>query len=767
MDKESRKKFMGSPREYLKSRRPERFSDSMIQDIGRLDRVVLEHHLASLNRRNQELDFENFAKQLCEKTICPNLLEQTGPVAGGDGKVDTQTYPVSEQAKLLWYVGINENADKDRWAFAVSTQEEWKQKCSKDIRKIKETNRGYKKAFFITSQYTKSNQRSDLEDSLSKETGMDVRILDISWILDQVFKNGYEQIAIDALRIQIDWHREMKIGESDYVKRCRLEELQDRIKNKVDANDIKMHQLDWFLEEAVLSKEIEVPHIESQGLFGRAIEVSKRFGMAHHQFNVHYQYAWATYWWYENILLFEEHLEACLNLAKDINQSGQWGDVVCLLGVYYGHIRNENNDIQLDVEALRSEAKKALTEMSIHDERPSNSLMAKFYLEVLNLYVIQEVSEASEIFLSMDAIVREGDSLIGFPFVDLYNLVSELDGVFGDLESYEALLDYFTERVSSREGEFKGALLWLKRGARRLESGRPYQAIKIIGKSLASLYKKESSQDFYAALNLLSIAYRKVGLLWASRANLLFAASISTDEWFRSGDIVSAQVFSYIRLAKAELMLGRINYALAWWQLACIVDGQFEESILTTNDCQGFDGFLGKCILNTDLSGLADLERLPDVLDRLRLFLSRALLLHVLGYEETVVNEYELEIDEDYFKFLRMVRDTDLGAVTPKIITCKGRYVSLKSSVMGCDITVSFPFRSPLVELGETLLSAIEGFFSTRIVDRVMVVEPKLEIEITADDDDEISVSHELDDSGSVLKMNVLCSSFASNSLLK
>ncbi|MFB2732896.1 diguanylate cyclase domain-containing protein [Shewanella mangrovisoli] len=37
-----------------------------------------------------ELAFEDFAKKLCEKVICPNLLEQTGPVAGGDGKVDTQ-----------------------------------------------------------------------------------------------------------------------------------------------------------------------------------------------------------------------------------------------------------------------------------------------------------------------------------------------------------------------------------------------------------------------------------------------------------------------------------------------------------------------------------------------------------------------------------------------------------------------------------------------------------------------------------------------------
>lgn len=199
---ESRSKL--SPKEFLKTRRPERFSDSVRKEVGRLDRSVLEYQLSTLNRRNMELAFEDFSKKLCENVICPNLLEQTGPVAGGDGKVDTQTYPVSEQTKVLWFVGVNENSHEDRWAFAVSTQEDWKAKCRTDVRKIKATNRDYKKAFCVTNMYTKANQRSELEDSLTKETGIDVRILDISWIMDQIFTNSYEQLAIDTLSIDID-----------------------------------------------------------------------------------------------------------------------------------------------------------------------------------------------------------------------------------------------------------------------------------------------------------------------------------------------------------------------------------------------------------------------------------------------------------------------------------------------------------------------------------------------------------------------------------
>ena len=84
---------------------------------------------------------------------------------------------------------------------------------------------------------------------------------------------------------------------------------------------------------------------------------------------------------------------------------------------------------------------------------------------------------------------------------------------------------------------------------------------------------------------------------------------------------------------------------------------------------------------------------------------------------------------------------------------------------MGCIIVVSFPFRSPLVELAETLLSIIEGFFSTSMVDKIFAFESHLDIEITADDDDEIEISHEVDDSGATLKMDVLCSSFTPNML--
>ncbi|WP_077338581.1 hypothetical protein [Pseudocolwellia agarivorans] len=754
-----------SPKSFLKSRRPERFSDSVIKDVGRLDRSVLEYQLSILNRRSMELAFEDFSKQLCERIICPNLLEQTGPVAGGDGKVDSQTFPVSEQLKDLWYVGVNDNSNDERWAFAVSTQEDWKAKCRKDVRKIKATDRNYKKAFFVTNMYAKANQRSDLEDSLSKETGIDVRILDRSWILDQIFNNGYEQLAIDTLSIDIDWRREVEVGASDYSKKLRLKEIKKEINEKVNVSQILPHQLNWMLEEAVLSKELENPLIETQGLFDRAIRASKKHGTKHHLFTAHYQYAWASYWWFEDMTLFEENLLKCIELAKGIEQSVQWGNVLSLLSLYSSYYREDQGKYETDIAPIQKDIQEVLLKLSLRGERPSNSLMCRAYIELIYLLTTESIEEASEVFSSLLLIVKEGDCLVGFPFNELYNLVNDLDSVFGDLVSYELLLDYFTEQASCREGQRKGSLLLLKRGARRLESGEPYQAIKLIGKSLTGLYKKEAKKDLYAGLNILSRAYQKVGLFWAARANLLLAASIITDEFWRSGELIVAQVYIYTRLAKIELLIGRLNYALSWWKLACMVDSNVEESVMSERELHSFDAFLSQCILNTEHNKLSSFSKLPDLLDRNQLFVSRSVLLYALGYEDIVEGEYELKIDQEYIEYLQIVRDVELGAIVPILLVCEGKYTHLKSSVMGCEIKISFPFRTPLVELAETLLSVLEGFFSTCIVDHVIVFESRLDIEIIADDEDEIAISHEIDSSNSILKMEVTCSSFTADML--
>src|SRR5207302_6709863 len=162
-----------SPKEFLKQRRPENFSDSASIATPVLDRSMFEYFLDTLTSRSEEVPFENFARELAKREICPNIIPHTGPTGGGDSKVDAETYPVADDLTLAWYTGIGREAAEERWAFAFSAKAQWRSKVQSDIGKIAKTDRGYKKAFFITSRFVKDKTRAEVEDALSKKHGLD------------------------------------------------------------------------------------------------------------------------------------------------------------------------------------------------------------------------------------------------------------------------------------------------------------------------------------------------------------------------------------------------------------------------------------------------------------------------------------------------------------------------------------------------------------------------------------------------------------------
>ena len=220
-----------SPKEFLKARRPERFSDSVVEDRPVLDRSILEYHLGTITNRNQETDFARFARRLGEREICPNLLPQTGPTGGGDSKVDSETYPVADNLALSWYEGIGREAAAERWAFAFSAKKDWRTKIRSDVAKIASTQRDYKKAFFVSNQYIRDKERASVEDELRNRHGLDVRVLDRTWILDQVFIGRHESLAIEELRLSTAMRREVRKGPRDTEREQDLEEVEDRVKS--------------------------------------------------------------------------------------------------------------------------------------------------------------------------------------------------------------------------------------------------------------------------------------------------------------------------------------------------------------------------------------------------------------------------------------------------------------------------------------------------------------------------------------------------------
>jgi hypothetical protein len=289
-----------SPREFLKTRRPEKFSDSVSQEVPALDRSLLEYHLQTLTSRSQENDFETFARRLAEQEICPNLLPHTGPTGGGDSKVDAETYPVADTLSLVWFTGVGREAADERWAFAFSAKKRWRPKVEEDVAKIVATSRDYKKIFFVTNQFVSDRTRAEVEDELRKKHGVDIRILDRTWILDRVFSNKREALAIDALKIKADVRVQRRLGPLDFKRERELEEVEATIKEAAEHGRKTPALVDDCLRAVELARELELPRTDVEGRLVRLKRVAEECGTDHQRFLAEYAWAWTAFWWFED-----------------------------------------------------------------------------------------------------------------------------------------------------------------------------------------------------------------------------------------------------------------------------------------------------------------------------------------------------------------------------------------------------------------------------------------------------------------------------------
>lgn len=66
-----------------------------------------------------------------------------------------------------------------------------------------------------------------------------------------------------------------------------------------------------------------------------------------------------------------------------------------------------------------------------------------------------------------------------------------------------------------------------------------------------------------------------------------------------------------------------------------------------------------------------------------------------------------------------LLRDTDTGHTTSQILPTLGKSIIYTTKVAGCEFKIQFPNRSPFIELSESVLTTIENFFSTNLIDKI------------------------------------------------
>ncbi len=713
------------PSDFMRARRPYLFSDTQIVAEPQLDRNFLEYHLETLTKRSQEKDFEHFCRRLAEKELCPNLLPQTGPTGGGDSKVDSETYPVSDAVSLRWYEGIGREAASERWAIAISAKQQWRSKARSDVKGIVETQRGYTLIYFISSQYIKDKDRAKIEDELLEKYSIYVRVLDRTWILDKVFQNKREYLAIETLKICSPFNQSLKKGPLDTARESELSELEEQIKDPNRYQGIKYQLVEDCIEAAKLSRELELPRVEVDGRFARAERIAEQHGTRQQKLQCVYHKALTAFWWHDDLFAFSQIYDDVESLAISTIQIS---DIELLANLWQllwatvqsSHLNTSNAKLDTRTKILRTE----LQRLQVEQDRPSTVLQSQSILLLMDLSKSNnKPSELNRILNEFHVVFERSKGLVSFPVNSLIKILMEVGEYFPDNPGFDELFESVLLLSKERESRATSGHMLLKRGNQKLVKGNRYEAIRLLGRAQYDLAMRECRSGFIAALALCASAYESVGLLWAARSNMLLATSQALNQFWEDGTI-TIQAFACIqRLIWIELQLGQVPIALAWLENSTIFaqvlgfDEDNQERFLKERETQ--DQVLGILLLKTEFKKLNCLEFFPEILKNFGLKNSFIASLYALGYENILRSEGWIPHEEDeasirdfFDSWISQPASYDLPEIPEFLVD---DIVKFRSRTLGCNIVAEVPNNNRSLFISEAILAAFEAFLATSL----------------------------------------------------
>lgn len=713
-----------TPSEMMRARRPYLFSDSECTDAYRLSESELSHHLDTLTDRNQHKDFEVFCRKLCERELCPNLRPQTGPEGGGDGKVDTETYPVDEKISERWYVGDGKSG-AERWGFAFSAKKAWSDKVRSDVKGIVGTERGYDRIIFFTNRPARQRDRLRVEDELHQEYGVKVTIFDREWIIDRVFSHGHKDLAYEYLRAGQREPDKIKLGPRDFKRQQALDELEAGL-NKLGstAQDQTQAVSDTF-EAARLSRELERPRFETEGRFKRAIDYAKKYGASYQHLRAVYEHAWTAFWWFDDIEAMQEKYELVETIAFASGHAVHISKVCNLHQLLVGRVfQGHETPEELSFADRSKRLKEKLLELAADGTRPNNALHAETLLVFHRMSEIlpsEEGNNFDEIWEALCGIIDRAEGLGEFPADLLETMVEAIGESAPDSQAFDTLVEKLAEFMAERSAEIKAGSLYLQQGERKLAAEKPIDGIKWLGRAVIHLSKDECREDQAKALYCLAVGYRGAGLRWAARAAALasliqYLALSETEGDLRIELIPALNLFAMLSLQLGHILdvLSAIRFLQAIGNNAPL-DDESQERL--KNKINEFDRLLA-CLLVIQLpEEVRRLESLPDVLERLTLFSARMALLYRLGHIDELKADGSIPEGTDEHEIHEMMTflasQPACSSLPNRVILFDEAFSGVRTKILGVEIEIAASHTLEGVLQAETYAAAFEGFAAT------------------------------------------------------
>lgn len=713
-----------SPSAFMRRLRPEYYSDTSDRSAYVLDVPTLGFQLDTITDRNQTQGFELFCRKLCERVICPNLRPQTGPEGGGDSKVDSETYPVSEEISPT-YIG-DVKAANERWAFAFSAKKTWADKVRKDVQGIIDTGRKYDRIVCVTSRPARSKDRARLEDELLAKHGVPVTIHDRSWISKEIIEGDRKDIAYNYLGVGQESPNRLRLGPTDYSRTQQLEDAEAALADPEAFVGLQIQRASEALIAAKVSRGLEKPRTETDGRFLRAIRLAKDGGTFRQRVESTYEYLWTAIWWYNDLALANDSYDELADLVLPSSSAANLEFLCNLMQAFCSAITHRHmtrEECKFDKRAAALIA--ALEKMSDDRDRPNNSVEARISILLLklNLELLNGNRDAlPEIWKSYSQVLVDSRGLGEFNAERFIKLVDVTGMIAGSDPSYGQLVEDLAAFVSERKSEGEGAQILLAR-ARQLDISKHFEIIRLAGKAVLLLSKREYADSLAEALRLLTMAYRSAGLLWAARASCIFLASSLAIEGEEDSQVPVAfipamKVFAWISL--------ELRCVPDFMNAVILLNGALRSLPLTDESKEMLQKEIRELeyafacqILNLDDDQLARLQDLPDVLEEMGFVMARTALLFSLGYRDLLRTDGSLpseEDDEGVDKLLSILMSQPVGKpIAGPLILNDQSVETIATKIMGMQIEIATLGSESSSLIAQTVIGALEAFFATAL----------------------------------------------------
>ena len=721
------------PFAYYRRMRPEYFSDSEIIYETPLTEELFDVQLGLLSTKKLHGAFENFAISVARRLITPNIKPQTGPDGGGDGKVDAETYEVSNDVSDKWYSEESGARGKEKWGFAVSCKKQWRSKIENDVLNVVEAGRGYTRVLFFSNQYIKASVRIDVEKRLSAQYRIKVEIYDGLWFKHAVFKCACYDLALSELGFSDEYKKcSVRIGPRDEQRKKRLDEIEKSILRPIRGLDTGY--IDELEEACLICRGLGRPKTEVEGRFRRALSECDQHGTVQQKFNIIYNHAWTSYFWFNDV---EETYQDYLTLKPFIDKDCtvyRLERITNLLSILYtatayGFIEKEK--IQPEIKYI-NDLEKVLAEDAT---RPSCLLFIRLRIKTQRLiYHIPQPSLLKADLQLLKPLLLEAASCIEISFESQYEIMEMLSRQIDGSPEFDDLVDEMANVIATQRSEVESAKVRLVRATAHMDKGRWKEAVRQLSFCVYAFEKEEYTDELIQSSGQMGLALWEMRLPYSAEAFLIKSVCFLVKDFKKSGHVPHLLVSVLDKLCEIELMLGRIVMYLDWYELMMVVaknSRYYEEPNFIQRNYIADSAWMCRFAV----SSLSEpfFERLPAVLERVGLCFSSSYLKYALGYED--------ECDKEFLEIIKGDKNRDCLSKQPVFeqFLCEMRVshegmAHLQTTVNSFTFKVDYENDRLFQQIAETFLASMESLLSTYTTVELVPIHNDITINIVKTD---------------------------------